>query len=119
MPIWVGGRTARSLRRAVELADGWAPFGLGEAQLASMLAGARQSAAWADRPEPLEVVLYPEPPLDPGAEPERAREVVGRYEQLGATVLNLRLQHRSLAHCLEQLQAMVEAVPPEDRPPAP
>src|SRR6266511_4721325 len=26
VPIWVGGRTARSLRRAVELADGWAPF---------------------------------------------------------------------------------------------
>src|SRR3954467_12873818 len=26
VPIWVGGRTARSLRRAVELADDWAPF---------------------------------------------------------------------------------------------
>ena len=28
VPLWIGGRTARSLRRAVELADGWAPFGL-------------------------------------------------------------------------------------------
>lgn len=28
VPIWVGGHTARSLRRAVELADGWCPFGL-------------------------------------------------------------------------------------------
>ena len=28
IPLWIGGRTARSLRRAVELADGWAPFGL-------------------------------------------------------------------------------------------
>jgi probable F420-dependent oxidoreductase len=118
VPIWVGGRTTRSLRRAVELGDGWAPFGLGEAQLAAMLTRARQSAAWVDRPAPLEVVLYPEPPLDPVAEPEQAREVVGRYERLGATILNLRLQHRSLAHCLEQLQAMVEAVPPEDGPPA-
>jgi probable F420-dependent oxidoreductase len=112
VPIWVGGRTTRSLRRAVELGDGWAPFGLGEAQLAAMLTRARQSAAWVDRPAPLEVVLYPEPPLDPVAEPEQAREVVGRYEGLGATILNLRLRHRSLAHCLEQLQAMVEAVPP-------
>jgi probable F420-dependent oxidoreductase len=119
VPIWVGGRTPRSLRRAIELGDGWAPFGLGEAELASMLGNARQSAAWTDRSAPLEVVLYPEPPLDPGAEPEEAREVVGRYEQLGATVLNLRLQHRSLAHCLEQLQAMVEAVPVGDRPPDP
>ncbi len=112
VPIWVGGRTARSLRRAIELGDGWAPFGLGEAELAAMLAKARASAPWADRQAPLEVVLYPEPPLDPAAAPEQARDVVGRYEQLGATVLNLRLQHRSLAHCLEQLQAMVEAVPP-------
>ena len=26
MPIWIGGRTKRSLRRAVTLADGWCPF---------------------------------------------------------------------------------------------
>ena len=26
MPIWVGGRTKRSLRRAVTLAEGWCPF---------------------------------------------------------------------------------------------
>ena len=37
VPMWVGGRTARSLRRAVELADGWAPFGLRTAELAAML----------------------------------------------------------------------------------
>ncbi len=28
MPIWVGGRTKRSLRRALTLADGWCPFGV-------------------------------------------------------------------------------------------
>ena len=28
VPIWVGGRTRRSLRRAVEFGDGWMPFGL-------------------------------------------------------------------------------------------
>jgi probable F420-dependent oxidoreductase len=119
VPIWIGGRTARSLRRAVELGDGWVPFGVGEGDLAAMLARTRQSAAWADRSTPLELVLHPEPPLDPGAAPEQAREVVGRYERLGATVLNLRLQHRSLAHCLEQLEAMVEAVPPDHGPPSP
>ena len=112
MPIWVGGRTARSLRRAVELGDGWVPFGLTEAELAPMLERARDSAAWADRRAPPEIVLHPEPPLDPGADPEHARDVVGRYQRLGATILNLRLRHDSLTHCLEQLQAMVEAVPP-------
>ena len=33
VPLWVGGRTMRSLRRAVELGDGWAPFGLRTAEL--------------------------------------------------------------------------------------
>ena len=28
MPIWIGGRTKRSLRRALTLADGWCPFGV-------------------------------------------------------------------------------------------
>ena len=112
VPIWIGGRTARSLRRAVELGDGWAPFGLREAELGPMLARARDSAAWANRTAPLDVVLYPEPPLDPAADPAHARDVVARYEQMGATILNLRLQHRSLTHCLEQLQAMAEVVPP-------
>ena len=27
-PIWVGGRTKRSLRRAIEFGQGWMPFGL-------------------------------------------------------------------------------------------
>ena len=35
------GRTGRSLRRAVELADGWAPFGLGTDDVAELLARAR------------------------------------------------------------------------------
>jgi alkanesulfonate monooxygenase SsuD/methylene tetrahydromethanopterin reductase-like flavin-dependent oxidoreductase (luciferase family) len=26
VPLWVGGRTLRSLRRAAALADGWCPF---------------------------------------------------------------------------------------------
>ena len=50
VPIWIGGRTARSLRRAVELADGWAPFGLTLAELGAMLARARGTDAWASRP---------------------------------------------------------------------
>ena len=42
VPMWVGGRTYRSLRRAVELGDGWAPFGLRTARArGDAAAGAR------------------------------------------------------------------------------
>src|SRR5262249_32416556 len=63
--IWVGGRTERSLRRAIELGDGWVPFLLGPEQLAAMLARARQTGAWHQRARPLEIVLWPEPAVDP------------------------------------------------------
>jgi len=37
MPIWIGGRTRRSLRRAVTLADGWCPFNVSIATAAEWL----------------------------------------------------------------------------------
>ena len=37
VPIWVGGRTLRSLRRAATLADGWAPFNVSPAQVRDWL----------------------------------------------------------------------------------
>ena len=38
VPIWVGGRTRRSLRRAIELGDGWTPFALSLEEAGEMLA---------------------------------------------------------------------------------
>jgi probable F420-dependent oxidoreductase len=115
VPIWVGGRTARSLRRAVELADGWAPFGLARADLAAMIARARDSDAWAARaglPDapPFELVLQNEHPFDPGAEPDRARDAAARLAEAGVTTLNVRVVHHSLEHYLEQLAAMRELI---------
>lgn len=106
VPMWVGGRTARSLRRAVELGDGWAPFGLRTAELGEMLARARDSEAWAARAEPIDVLLQNEHPLDPLAEPERVREQVGRFADIGATGINVRFVHHSRSHYLEQLAAL-------------
>jgi hypothetical protein len=37
MPIWIGGRAKRSLRRAVTLADGWCPFNVSIATAAEWL----------------------------------------------------------------------------------
>ena len=116
VPIWVGGRTARSLRRAVELADGWAPFGLARADLAEMIARARDSEAWTVRTElagapSFELVLQNEHPFDPGTEPDLARDAAVRLADAGATTLNVRVVHHSLAHYLEQLAAMREVIP--------
>ncbi|HVS67013.1 MAG TPA: TIGR03619 family F420-dependent LLM class oxidoreductase, partial [Mycobacteriales bacterium] len=37
VPIWVGGRTLRSLRRAASLGDGWTPFAVSPAQVREWL----------------------------------------------------------------------------------
>jgi probable F420-dependent oxidoreductase len=110
VPLWVGGRTARSLRRAVELGDGWTPFGLNSAELSTMLDDARSSDAWSARSKPLEVILQNERPLDPATEPEAAAETVGRLSAIGATALNVRVIHHSPAHYKEQLGALMTIV---------
>lgn len=106
VPIWVGGRTARSLRRAVELADGWAPFGLRTAELGDALNRARDTEAWAGRATPLDVIVQNEHPLDPLEEPERVSEQLDRYRAIGATALAARFVHHSVDHYLEQLAAL-------------
>ncbi|MCW5893103.1 MAG: LLM class F420-dependent oxidoreductase [bacterium] len=114
VPIWVGGRSARSLRRAVELADGWDPFGLGLDALATLLARARDTAAWQRRVRPLELVLPLEAVLDPVDPAERRQlcDLAERHRALGTTVLNCRFRHRSLAHYLEQLEAVAAELAP-------
>jgi probable F420-dependent oxidoreductase len=106
VPLWIGGRTARSLRRAVELGDGWVPFGLKAADVASMLETARTTPAWADRRRPLEVILRNGRPLDPVGDPDDTQRTVDRLVGAGATGLQLWFAHDSLDHYLEQLEAM-------------
>lgn len=105
VPIWIGGRSARSLRRAVELGNGWAPFGLRTADIATMVTRARDSDAWRRREHPIEIVLQNEHPLDPIGEPERVREQIRRMVDAGATAVNARFIHHSRAHFIEQLAA--------------
>ncbi|MCZ7526445.1 MAG: LLM class F420-dependent oxidoreductase [Acidimicrobiia bacterium] len=109
VPIWVGGRTARSLRRAVELADGWSPFQVEPEQVAGWLARARDTEAWERRARPLEVVVQARH-LDPVGEPGATRDAVARHGAAGATALALRFTSRSAGHLLEQLLAMRELV---------
>lgn len=108
VPLWIGGRTARSLRRAVELGDAWAPFGLRTAELADLLANAQQTPAWSERGAPLEVILQNDRPWDPAAEGERVAEQLARMRAIGVTGLAVRFVHHSVAHYVEQLSALAE-----------
>jgi probable F420-dependent oxidoreductase len=114
VPFWIGGRTARSLRRAVELGDGWAPFGIRAADIAIMLTAARSTPAWGARSGPFKVILRNGRPLDPVDDPEGARHIVDRLVEAGATGLQAWFTHRSLGHYLEQLEAMAELLGPEE-----
>jgi probable F420-dependent oxidoreductase len=99
VPIWVGGRTLRSLRRAVTLADGWCPFSV----------PAPQAAEWlqlVDVPPDFEVVLPPTERLDPLKEPAKTQEILGQTAALGATIIMSGFASDSLEHSLEQLEAL-------------
>jgi probable F420-dependent oxidoreductase len=110
VPLWIGGRTARSLRRAVELGDGWVPFGIRAVDIGTMMAKVRATPAWAARQAPLEVVLQNGRPADPVDDPDGTRRMVDRLVTAGATGLQLRFVHHSLPHYLEQLEAMARLV---------
>jgi probable F420-dependent oxidoreductase len=114
VPIWIGGRSRRSLRRALLFADGWVPFALGVRELGDALAWARQSPAWTERRAGFDLVLSLERLLDARDAGERRAlvDLIGAYERIGATVLTLRFKHRSLAHYLEQLEIFATEIVP-------
>jgi probable F420-dependent oxidoreductase len=101
VPFWIGGRTKRSLRRAVTLADGWSPFNVPLATAAEWL------KAW-ELPEEFEVVLMAEQLLDPVGDPEQAEESLHALAAAGTTTVSAVFFARSLEHYVEQLHALAE-----------
>jgi probable F420-dependent oxidoreductase len=106
LPIWIGGRTRRSLRRAVELGDGWCPFAVSPRRAAVWLEQAAGTAAWQERTKPLEVILISKTPVDPMQTPDEAISTVRELQDAGATMTSLRFVHHSVDHYVEQLEAM-------------
>jgi probable F420-dependent oxidoreductase len=98
VPIWVGGRTLRSLRRAVTLADGWMPFGLSTTDLQAMLARV-------DLPAGFETVLSAGP-LDPITDPRRTTRRLTTLRDVGATAVTVTVSAESADHYCEQLAAL-------------
>lgn len=107
VPIWIGGRTLRSLRRAATLADGWAPFNVNLPQVRDWL------SRFAIQPG-FQVVLPPPAPLDPINEPERTRDLLGEAAAHGATIVSAIFTHTSLQQYLDNLQALAELHRPGD-----
>ncbi len=101
MPIWIGGRTKRSLRRALTLADGWCPFNVSVATAAGWL-------RTRDVPPGFEVVLWADEPLDPIAHPEATEHTLRSMAEAGTTVVSAVFVHHSLEHYLEQIHALAE-----------
>ncbi|MFI0464281.1 TIGR03619 family F420-dependent LLM class oxidoreductase [Saccharopolyspora sp. 5N102] len=101
VPMWIGGRTLRSLRRAAKHGDGWVPFGLDTAQLREMLAKA-------DLPADFEVVLSAGRALDPMGRPEAAEAALAQVREAGATLIGAQLRARSADHYCEQLEALAD-----------
>jgi len=98
VPLWIGGRTLRSLRRAAQ-ADGWVPFGLPTEALTEMLGKV-------ELPEDFDVVLSPTRALDPLASPEAAGSALLELKKAGATVAGVRIKAGSADHYCDQLAAL-------------
>lgn len=106
VPMWIGGHSERALRRAVTLADGWAPAPQAFRGPSPELM--RQMLDRHELPDDFDVVFSPGHRLDPVGEPGQVAEVIDTAEKAGATQINLTVRHDSLAHYLEQLEAFAE-----------
>lgn len=99
VPLWVGGRTARSLRRAVDLGNGWVPFALSPSELRSLL-------ATAGIPEGFEIVLAASESMDAVTAPEAARLQLEELGRSGGTIINCWINAPTLNDYLERLEAL-------------
>ncbi|EGD55795.1 TIGR03619 family F420-dependent LLM class oxidoreductase [Gordonia neofelifaecis] len=95
VPVWVGGRSRRALRRALELGDGFSPFALAPTEVRAMLDAV-------DLPEGFDVILT-SGPLDPLGDPDGTRRRLDELEAAGATVVTASIDATGVEHYTDQL----------------
>lgn len=95
VPVWVGGRSRRALRRAIELGDGFNPFALPASEVKAMLAKA-------DVPEGFDVILATTP-LDPLGNPDGVRYQLDELREAGATIVTAAIKATGIDNYAEQL----------------
>lgn len=118
IPIWVGGNTAPSIRRAARLGDGWHPINLTPEALADGVSAYRDACASAGR-EPGPVCLRHMPggaapatrPVLTGTPEEQAADVRA-YADAGLDELMLSMPWRSLDGLASGLRAFMRDVAP-------
>ncbi|MDE8648544.1 TIGR03619 family F420-dependent LLM class oxidoreductase [Rhodococcus qingshengii] len=99
VPLWIGGRTKRSLRRATTHGDGWVPFGLRFSELKEMLDATTL-------PDGFDVVLPAGAPLDPLGNRESTLRALTLVRDAGATIASCSVGARSVEHYCEQLEEL-------------
>lgn len=80
-PLFVGGSPPHAFRRAIAHGGGWMPVGLPPDRLAPLVTALREQASAAGAPAPPVAVMTALPLDDVAA----ARDLVGRYAEVGAT----------------------------------
>lgn len=102
VPLWVGGRTRRSLRRAIELGDGWLPFGLGVDQMGEMIEAV-------DLPEGFDIVLAAGV-VDVLGDPDATSATLNRLQAAGATTVGIAVSASSVHDYIAGLRRITELV---------
>jgi probable F420-dependent oxidoreductase len=106
VPIWIGGRTRRSLRRALALGDGWTPFALSLDDVADALEWGRTLPEWGSRARDLAVMVSAG--VDPLRDSDRARRTLDRARVAGITHLGVGIDADSPQHYIEQIDALAQ-----------
>jgi probable F420-dependent oxidoreductase len=120
IPIWIGGNSKLSRRRAAQRADGWMPMPGGpelsttartvqitdDDALAAMIADVQHDAIAAGR-APIDIQwTYTEPSLwDPTVDVDRHLEAFDRYRKMGVTSLVISSRTDNAAATLEFIEA--------------
>jgi alkanesulfonate monooxygenase SsuD/methylene tetrahydromethanopterin reductase-like flavin-dependent oxidoreductase (luciferase family) len=130
-PIWFGGNSASSIRRAVHSGQGWVPFpapgalakAVHTAELADLgalaraVARLRAVAAEAGRTEPIDICCTPfsHPHHRGRLDPQRLLDEAGQLAELGVTWLSIRLAAPSRAGFLENVERFGTEVVERDK----